>query len=188
LKKHSIHECELGDIFFMEWEAILGVSSLQILNRLELKVGMSVLDVGCGYGRVSIPIAKRVESNGLVVALDMRADQLRRLEQRAASEGLSNIRTLHSRIEAAPLEPNTFDYALLVGVLGEIPDRATGLRQIFAALKPSGVLSITEGIVDPHYQRQAALRQRAEAAGFQSEQLYHTWPAYTYNFLKPSRA
>lgn len=51
-----------------------------------------------------------------------------------------------------------FDYALLVAVLGEIPDRATGFRRIFAALKPGGILSITEGIVDPHDQRRAAVR------------------------------
>jgi len=41
---------------------------------------------------------------------------------------------------------------VLVTVLGEVPDREAALREIFDALKPGGILSVTEIIFDPHFQ------------------------------------
>ena len=109
----------------MEWQAIFGVGSTQILNRLDLRTGMRVLDVRCVSGRLSVPAARRVGSQGHVVALDPRADELRTLEERARSAGLTNIRTVHRAIEAAALDANVFGRAVLVAVLGEIRDRVT---------------------------------------------------------------
>src|SRR5262249_30225535 len=129
--------------------------SAPILDRLDLKPGMRVLDVGCGPGRVSIPAAQRVGPQGQVVSLDVQEAMLKKLQQRAASRGVANIRTILGPVEGATLEADRFDRALLVWVLGEIPDRAAALRQIFAALRPGGVLSITETLRDPHYQRVA---------------------------------
>jgi SAM-dependent methyltransferase len=110
--------------------------SAPILNRLGLKPGMRVLDVGCGPGRVSIPAAQRVGPEGEVVALDVQAGMLEKLQKRAAARGVANIRTVLGPVEGATLEADSYDRALLVWVLGEIPDQATALRQIFAALKP----------------------------------------------------
>ena len=56
---------------------------------------------------------------------------------------------------------NNFDRALLVTVLGEIPDRDAALRAIFDALKPGGILSITEILRDPHYQRRTTVLRLA---------------------------
>ena len=50
------------------------------------------------------------------------------------------------------LDVQPADRALLVTVLGEIPRRQAALSQIFEALKPGAILSVTEIIFDPHYQ------------------------------------
>jgi SAM-dependent methyltransferase len=162
-----------------------GAGSAQILDRLELEPGMRVLDVGSGPGRLSIPAAGRVGPGGQLAALDIQEAMLLKLEQRAAARGVTNVQTLHSPIGAGALPANAFDRALLVAVLGEIPDRAAALREILAALKPGGLLSITEGFPDPHYQRRDNVVQLAEAAGFQLDQEYDTWLAFTANFRKP---
>lgn len=168
----------------MEWETIFGVGSQQIIARLDLQPAMRVLDVGCGSGRLTLPIAAIVGEKGEVVGLDARAKPLQKLQQRAAQQGLSQIRTLHSAIETANLPPEHFDWALLVGVLGETSDKAAALRHIYATLKPNGKLSVTEGIVDPHRQSRIQVEQLAKEAGFIPCRFFKTWASFTINFRR----
>ncbi len=133
-------------------------SSSTILDRLNLAPGMQILDVGCGSGRLTIPAAERVTSNGAVIALDGQLAMLEEVKKRVAAKHLTNVQILLSRIDQDELEKNVFDRALLVTVLGEISDREAALHQMFAALKPGGLLSITEVIPDPHYQPYSVVR------------------------------
>jgi ubiquinone/menaquinone biosynthesis C-methylase UbiE len=160
--------------------------SAAILNRLDLQPGMRVLDVGCGPGRVSIPAAQRVGPAGQVVALDLQAGMLDKLRQRAAARGVANIQTILGPIESAALEADSCDRALLVCVLGEVPDRAAALRQVFAALRRGGLLSITETLTDPHYQRVATVLRLADAAGFARGEYYKSCLGYTLHLVKPA--
>ena len=68
--------------------------------------------------------------------------------------------------------------------LGEIPDRARVLAQCFRALKPGGMLSITEAVTDPHYQSRSTVQRLAEAAGFCLQSIQGGWWLYTANFVK----
>jgi len=53
-----------------------------IVERLDLQVGMAVLDVGCGPGRLTIPIARKVGPRGEVVAMDMQGPMLQRAQDK----------------------------------------------------------------------------------------------------------
>src|SRR3712207_6232773 len=110
---------------------------------------------------------------------------LDKLRSRAVRRGLHNIRTIQRPMGAGVLEPNTFDRAWLVLVLGEIPNRAEALREIYAALKPVGILSVTEMLPDPHYQHRATVVQLAEAAGFQVSETFGPWVGFTLHLHKP---
>jgi ubiquinone/menaquinone biosynthesis C-methylase UbiE len=146
---------------------------------------MKLLDVGCGPGRLSIPAAKRIGPEGQVVALDIQDEMLRRLQNRIQTAGLENIQLIHAGIGAGLLPQNEFDRAILVTVLGEIPDPQAALAEIFDSLKPGGLLSVTELIPDPHYQSRSTVRQLATAAGFVAIQSFGNWLAFTLNFVKP---
>jgi ubiquinone/menaquinone biosynthesis C-methylase UbiE len=63
----------------------------------------------------------------------------------------------------------SFDRAVLVAVLGEIPDRQAALRDIFGVLKPGGILAVTEVIVDPHFQRRGKVIALASLVGFREK-------------------
>ncbi len=84
---------------------------------------MRVLDAGCGPGRVSIPLAKALGPSGEVVAVDMQSEMLRRAKERAERAGVSNIRFQKLALGDGKLGEALFDCAVLVTVLGEIPDR-----------------------------------------------------------------
>lgn len=156
------------------------------LDRLDLSPGMRVIDVGCGPGRLTIPVAKALEPDGEVVALDIQEGMLERIRKRSDAAGLRNIQPIRGGIGQVEIESNSFDRALLVTVLGEIPDREAALREIYRILKPGGVLSITEIFPDPHYQTRSTVRTLCEAAGFQLAKEFGHVLAFTMNFVKPN--
>ncbi len=156
-----------------------------LLDRAGVGPGMGVLDVGCGPGRLTLPAARRVGPTGEVLAVDLQPEMLGRARARVTAAGLTNVRFLEAAAGAGAIERAAFDRALLVTVLGEIPDREAALAEIFAALRPGGVLSVTEILPDPHYQREATVRRLAEAVGFAvGSRLGPRW-AYTLNLTKP---
>jgi ubiquinone/menaquinone biosynthesis C-methylase UbiE len=159
-------------------------SAHAILQHLDVQPGMNVLDFGCGPGRLTIPAGKQVGPEGEVTAYDVQPGMLQRTQAKAQAARLNNIRYLQAGPDAQ-LAGNHYDRALLVTVLGEIPDRATALTEIFAALKPGGVLSVTEVIADPHFQRQSTVRQLAASAGFKERACFGNSLSYTVHFEKP---
>jgi hypothetical protein len=72
----------------------------------------------------------------------------------------------------------------LVTVLGEIPNRLAALRNIHQLLREGGVLSITEIMGDPHYQRRQIVLNLAEEAGFVPTEFWGSPLSYTQNFVK----
>jgi ubiquinone/menaquinone biosynthesis C-methylase UbiE len=155
-----------------------------ILDRSGIGAGHAVLDVGCGTGRITLPAARRVGPDGRVAALDLQPEMLRRAAERAEEAGLRNVEAVLAGIGEGSAPAESFDRAILVTVLGEIVDQAAGLREIRAALKPGGILSVTEVLPDPHYQSKKRVRRLAEEAGFAVIETHGPWYAFTMNFRK----
>lgn len=92
---------------------------------------------------------------------------------------------LQTHVGSGALDVQPADRAILVTVLGEIPNREAALRAIFDALKPGGFLSVTEIAFDPHFQTRATATRLALAAGFREKAFYGNRIAYTLHFEKP---
>ncbi len=171
-------------------EAFVGARLL--VSRLGLLPGMKVLDAGCGPGRLTVPLAEAVGPGGRVVALDAQPAMLEKLEGRLRAEGVKNVRPLLGELgggaplgEGAPVgEEGGFDRAVLAMVLGEAHDRAGALGELYGALGPGGVLSVTEIFGDPHHLAASTVLKEAEAAGFRLVGRFGSFPAYTLNFEK----
>jgi ubiquinone/menaquinone biosynthesis C-methylase UbiE len=156
-----------------------------IIDHLGLKAGMRVLDAGCGPGRVTLPLAEAVGPQGEVVALDVQPEMLSRVQAKAEAAGLRNIQYLQAELAEGNLELKDIDRAILVSVLGEIPDQETAIREIYRVLKPGAVLSITEVIFDPHFQSRQKVRQLSDSAGLVEVDFLGNRLAYTMHLAKP---
>ena len=155
-----------------------------LISRLDLAPGMRVLDAGCGPGRLTIPLARAVGPSGEVVALDGQGAMLAKLEERLGAERLTNVRPVQAGLGEGALR-GPFDRVLLALVLGEVRDREAAVRELYAVLKPGGILSVTEVFGDPDYRRPATVRREVEVAGFRLVGRYGDFPGYTLNFEKP---
>jgi ubiquinone/menaquinone biosynthesis C-methylase UbiE len=155
-----------------------------IIAHLDLKPGMKVLDAGCGPGRLTIPLAKAVGANGQVVAIDIQPKMLDRVRAKAKAASLTNIEFQQLAIDTGKLDAAQFDRALLVTVLGEIPDRESALQEIHRSLKSDGFLSITEIIFDPHYQGRATILKLAGSVGFRERAYFGNRISFTIHLEK----
>jgi ubiquinone/menaquinone biosynthesis C-methylase UbiE len=118
------------------------------------------------------------------VAIDIQPGMLDRAREKAQAANLNNIEFRQMGLGEDKLEQAKYDRALLVTVLGEIPDQEAVLKEIFDALKPDGILSITEVIFDPHFQPRGAVLKVAGAAGFREHAFFGNSIAYTMHLTK----
>lgn len=180
--------CPSSLSFLLENPFMNRVAGAQLLlDRAGIASGMRVLDVGCGPGRITLPAARRVGRNGKVVALDIQPAMLQRVQEKLETQKVTNVRLLHAGAGEGQTEPETFDRAFLVTVLGEIPDKTAALREIYNALKPGGILSITEVFPDPDIQMPGTIRKLAQEVGFEVSGKMGRFPAFTMNLIKPTQ-
>ena len=160
------------------------IGTTTTLDRLESRPGQRILEIGPGPGRLLIPAAERVLPGGAVVGLEIQAKMLERLTARARQRGISNLTAEHGDATQPVFAPDSFGLVYLCTVLGEILDREAALQQCYAALKPGGMLSITEIFPDPHFQPRATVIRLTEEAGFRLKAIHGQWYFFTANFVK----
>ncbi|WP_333594847.1 class I SAM-dependent methyltransferase [Anaerospora hongkongensis] len=143
-----------------------GSQSKSIISGLNAEEGMTILDIGCGPGRVSIPLAKIVGELGTIIAVDIQQEMLDIVKRKAAKENIQNITVVNVPMGAGKLIGFQADRAVLAAVLGEIPNRTIALREIYDSLKPGGILAISETMFDPHYQSKQTILELVKSMGF----------------------
>ncbi len=127
-----------------EWNASAyeRISSLQevmageALARLELGGAEAVLDVGCGNGRITAEIAKRVP-RGSVLGVDPSREMIEFATQNYASADRPNLRFSVGDVRALGLPPE-FDLIVSFNALHWVPEQEAALRSLRQALRPGG--------------------------------------------------
>lgn len=112
-----------------------------------VKEGMSVMDIGCGMGYFTLPLADLVGDKGQVLAVDLQPQMILSLERRAAKRGLSaKIKARICTKESLNINDYSggIDFALAFAVVHEVPDNARLLSEIYYALKPENFLLLAE--------------------------------------------
>jgi len=111
-----------------------------LLARLGLSGGESVLEIGCGTGALTLPLADAVGEHGRVVAVDISEPMLGAARQKIGESGLRNVTLLSGDAQVFGFEPTAFDLATSrMGVMF-FADPTAAFRNIKGALKPGGCL------------------------------------------------
>src|SRR5215831_14470165 len=116
----------------------------EVVQALTLKNGEVIADIGAGTGYFSRPLAKAVAPDGKVYAVDVAADVLQYLKERADKEGIGNIVTIVSREEDPMLPKNAVDLVFFSATTHHIVNRVPFYRAMAPGLKQGGRVAIIE--------------------------------------------
>jgi len=144
----KILEGEIRNVNRERQGAALEQKVIEIMQRIGIKKGHTVLDFGCGSGTYTIPVAKMVGKKGKVYALDKDKNALDNLMKKAELGRLKNVRRMATsgelRIE---LPDESVDIILLFDVfhryyVPQISDRKRLLDEIYRITKTEGFVSV----------------------------------------------
>jgi SAM-dependent methyltransferase len=129
------------------WETLFDVEL--ILDRLGIDGRLrNVIEMGCGYGTFTIPVARRL--SGVLTAFDIDGAMVERTRERATEAGVSNVRYVVGNVfvDGFGGEPGSTDACLLFNILhGEDPLRL--LNEAALVVRPSGLVYVIHWRYDP---------------------------------------
>ncbi len=120
--------------------------TISMLDDIDLRPGMRVLDVGCGYGSVSRMIAERVGPNGRVTAMDREMSHLAQAEELTIESGLRNIDYVHGDLTSIELASESYDAIVGRRVLMYLPDAKLVLQRLIGALRAGSAMAFQEHV------------------------------------------
>ena len=113
------------------------------IERLRLKPGSAVLDVGCGSGASAIPAGKVVGPHGHIVGVDLAERLLAMGRAKGDAEKLSNITFRQADMECLDYSDESFDAVVCVFAIFFVPDMVKQVRELWRMVRPGGQLAIT---------------------------------------------
>jgi SAM-dependent methyltransferase len=105
---------------------------------------MRVGEAGAGQGYFTFPLARRVGARGLVFANDISTTSLDVIRQRAAREGLGNIKIAVGDVDNPLFPEKNLDMIVMVYVLHELERPVPFVKNLHSYLRPGGPFVIIE--------------------------------------------
>lgn len=116
----------------------------RVMDLLAIKPGSNVADIGAGSGWFTVRAATRVGEKGTVYAVEINPDYLRYIEERAADQKLSNIRTILGKEDDPLLPRDTIDAVLILKTYHEIAQPVLLLSRLREAMRSGALLGIID--------------------------------------------
>jgi arsenite methyltransferase len=125
------------------WSAPFG---LLLLDRVPMKSGLTILDVGAGTGFLTLELAQRCGPDARVIALDPWKAGMYRLRRKLEHLGVDNVVLIEQDAAAIDLPDASID--LIVSNLGinNFENAAAVLRSCFRVAKPDARLLLTTNL------------------------------------------
>lgn len=125
------HWVEIDDERHSAYDQILAFHPAMepMLRPLDLRDGLSVLDVGSGPGHFSLELAKRVAPTGRVTGIDINQDFVQRSTARAKEQGLA-ASFVQSAFPPLPFPDGSFDRVWCKNVLEYVDSAADTVAEM----------------------------------------------------------
>lgn len=135
---------------YSEWEIHTAIRSLPSLN------GLKVLDLGCGVGRVTVPLAQQ---GAWVTAFDVSSEMLDACRKNAEAFDVADQITFEKgSANALQFSDQTFDVVVCLGLLEHLPPsvRRTTLEQVIRVVQRPGWVAIVVNNAESQFLTQEA--------------------------------
>ena len=116
----------------------------RVMDILGIKPGKNVADIGAGSGWFTVRAAQRIGAMGTVYAVDINAEAIRYIDERAKKERLANVRTILNTPDNPDLPRDSTDAVLLLKTYHEVAQPITLLRNLRPALRPGAKVGVID--------------------------------------------
>jgi cyclopropane-fatty-acyl-phospholipid synthase len=110
-------------------------------ERAQLSDGQDVLELGCGWGSLSLWMAQRYPGSR-ITAVSNSATQREHIEKLAAARGLDNLTVVTADVNHLACEPSSFDRVVSVEMFEHVRNHRVLTERIVSWLRPGGKLFV----------------------------------------------
>ena len=109
-----------------------------------VKKGMTAMDIGCGPGFFTLPLAELTGENGKVIAADLQEGMLNKLLEKIKGTEIEERIKLH-KCEQDKIGANEkVDFILAFYMVHEVPDQGSFLKELKSIMREDGTIFIVE--------------------------------------------
>jgi len=167
MKKYLQNAFDLGTLVDVYdelplWSAPFG---LKLLERVEYRPELTVLDIGCGTGFPLTEIAMRLGRSSTVHGLDPWTDALKRVRRKLDAYGIGNVRLIEGLAESIPLEDRSVDLVVSNNGLNNVADLDRALSECSRVARTGAQFLMTMNLDTTMFEFYGALELVLEAQG-----------------------
>ena len=154
----------------------------RVMDRLRLRPGMRVADIGAGEGYYTVRLARRLGPGATLYAQDVNSEYLQQLTSRLAREGIRGVKFVLGAPRDPKLPPASIDVALLSHMYHEIENPYEFLYRLRPSLAPNARVAIidVDKPTQDHGTPPALLRCELAAVGYREVEFTWLTPADGY--------
>ncbi len=115
----------------------------QLVARLPVGSGDTVLDVGCGTGLCMPGLQDKIGTSGRIIGIDASPDMLNLAAQRVSENGWRNVHLIYASVGEADID-RTADAALFCAV-HDVMQSPEAIANVFAHLRPGAAVAAIGG-------------------------------------------
>ena len=141
----------------------------RLVQVLELEPGMTVADVGAGFGAWTMAFSRWLGPSGRVYASDIGAAQLTALRQSVTRERLNNVTVVEAGVNTTNLPPLCCDAILVRDAYHHFTSPDDIVKGLAASLKPGGRLAVIDFPPRPNSDVPAGVRANRRGHGVPPE-------------------
>lgn len=125
------------------WSAPFG---LKLLEKIDLKESLNVLDLGCGTGFPCLEVSQRLGFASKVFGIDLWLQALKRAKLKAGVYKLKNAKFLSGNGLCMPFKNNIFDLIISNNGINNTGDEKKAIKECFRVCKKDGFLIFTANL------------------------------------------
>jgi SAM-dependent methyltransferase len=116
-----------------------------LITSVGLKRGMRILDAGCGTGEALPWLLDEVGASGSVIGIDLAAAHVRAARRYTDM----HVEVLQGDLLEPPVAAESIDFIWCVNTINHLRDRAHGVAQLSALLRPGGRIALGQSAFLP---------------------------------------
>ena len=124
----------------------LRLGQRDVISLLNIKEGMSILDIGCGTGWALGQAASLIENKGLFYGVDLSDKMIERAKENFKTKEYFHF--IKANSESIPLDNNSFDFIICTNSFHHYFNPEKALKEMYRLLKIGGKVYILDPTAD----------------------------------------